>query len=262
MGKILPDYFPTPHSYPPFKEIEPIAYASCLGLLGLSAGLFSACVKNAYWSTTNSALTVLTTYGSAIPIYGAIHQELSLIIGAAFGAYGLTKAMLQNQRQKVDGWNEFWGAASGAALWSIFSIYSIVLELLTILGGQKLTRVVAYSSIAAACFGIYSWSGGIGGWSTIAGVDFRKGLEYRRNWKYYPTNKIPLEDYEEMIGRKVNLEEDFNDLIDIFGMGGPPTKQTVAPGYHPAKKDPNEKEWWQEVLEKARAEAKEKKEKK
>jgi len=131
-----------------------------------------------------------------------------------------------------------------------------------ILGGQKLTRVVAYSSLAAFGVGIYSWSGGIGGFSAIAGIDTRKALEYRRNWKYYPTNKIPLEDYEEMIGRKAYLEEDFNDMIDIFGMDGPPTRPTVVPGYRPVKKNPNEKEWWQEVLEKARAEAKEKKEKK
>src|SRR5271170_3112963 len=101
MGKILPDFFPTPHTYPPFKEVDPIVYASRLGLLGLSAGLFSACVKNAYFSTSNSALTVLTTYGSAIPIYGMIHQEFSLIIGAAFGAYGLTKVGVANWRQKV-----------------------------------------------------------------------------------------------------------------------------------------------------------------
>jgi hypothetical protein len=122
MGKVLPDFFPTPHAYPDFKEVDPIVYASRLGFLGLTAGLFSACVKNAYFSTSNSALTVLTKYGSAIPIYGIIHQGLSLIIGAAFGVYGLTKATLANRRETVDGWNEFWGGASGAALWSIFSI--------------------------------------------------------------------------------------------------------------------------------------------
>jgi len=145
-------------------------------------------------------------------------------------------------------------------LYSVFP--KLVVVFLMILGGQKLTRVVAYSSLVAMGFGIFSWAGGVGGFSSIAAVDPRKALEYRRNWKYYPTNKIPWEDYEEMIGRKAYIEEDFNDMVDIFGMDGPPTRPTVAPGYRPVKKDPNEKEWWQEVLEKARAEAKEKKDKK
>ena len=64
---------PATHLYRPYKEVDSLTYAAQLGLVGLSAGLFSAAVKNAYFSTTTSPWGVLTRYGATIPIYGTIH---------------------------------------------------------------------------------------------------------------------------------------------------------------------------------------------
>jgi hypothetical protein len=61
---------PLIHLYPPYREKDALDYGIRTGLVGLGAGLFSACVKNAYFSTTASAWTVFSVYGSTIPIYG------------------------------------------------------------------------------------------------------------------------------------------------------------------------------------------------
>jgi hypothetical protein len=45
------------------------------------------------------------------------------LVGAAFGAYGISKSMMCNFRKKNDGWNEFTGGASAGLLWGVFSIY-------------------------------------------------------------------------------------------------------------------------------------------
>jgi hypothetical protein len=65
---------PATHLYPPYKEIDTLTYAGRMGLLGFSAGTFSAAMKNAYFSSTTSAWGVLTLYGSTIPIYGTTHS--------------------------------------------------------------------------------------------------------------------------------------------------------------------------------------------
>lgn len=60
----------TVHLYPKFREQDALSYALRTSVLGLGAGTFSACMKNAYFSTTASAWGVLTIYGGTIPIYG------------------------------------------------------------------------------------------------------------------------------------------------------------------------------------------------
>ena len=67
---IMPDLLPKTHIYPPYRESDALNYALRTGFAGLGAGLFSACVKNAYFSTTTRAWTVVSVYGATVPIYG------------------------------------------------------------------------------------------------------------------------------------------------------------------------------------------------
>jgi hypothetical protein len=66
----MSEILPKAHLYPPFHEVDTLSYAMRTGLVGLGAGTFSACVKNAYFSTTASPWTVISVYGGTIPIYG------------------------------------------------------------------------------------------------------------------------------------------------------------------------------------------------
>ena len=66
---------PQIHLYPPYRETDALDYAVRTGLVGLGAGLFSACMKNAYFASTASAWTVVSVYGATIPIYGNQLQE-------------------------------------------------------------------------------------------------------------------------------------------------------------------------------------------
>jgi len=113
-----------PRLYPPWREASSIDHALRNGFVGLGAGLFSACVKNAYSATTTSAVKVITIYGSTIPIYGtptSCFDGWTLIgVGAAFAAYGFTSTLASNLRRRNDSINEFWGGASGAFVWSVF----------------------------------------------------------------------------------------------------------------------------------------------
>jgi hypothetical protein len=59
-----------PRLYPPWRESSALDHGLRTGFVGLGAGLFSACVKNAYAATTTSAVKVITVYGATIPIYG------------------------------------------------------------------------------------------------------------------------------------------------------------------------------------------------
>jgi len=106
--------------------------------------------------------------------------------------------------------------------------------------------------------GLYAWGGGIGGFSQLAGVDVQKALDYRRSWRFYPTSKIPLEDYERAIGRRAH-PEDFADINAVFGEGGVPDSvleyRTDVVGGRPV----NNKKWWKDVLDKTRAEEKDEK---
>ena len=100
--------------------------------------------------------------------------------------------------------------------------------------------------------GLFSWAGGIGGFSQFAHVDVQKALEYRRKWRFYPTGKIPLEDYERAIGRRAH-PEDFADINAIFGEQGAalaPLAEdpTDVVGMVPVK--PPQKQWWQDALRK------------
>jgi hypothetical protein len=67
----MDDIIPTPHIYPAYRERDPLIYSSRTGVVGLGAGLFAACMKNVYFGSSTRAVTVFTTYGSTIPIYGA-----------------------------------------------------------------------------------------------------------------------------------------------------------------------------------------------
>src|SRR5271170_6842139 len=69
-ASIMDDIIPTPHLYPAYRERDAIFYSSRTGLVGLGAGLFAACMKNVYFGSSARAITVFTTYGSTIPIYG------------------------------------------------------------------------------------------------------------------------------------------------------------------------------------------------
>ena len=122
-------------------------------------------------------------------------------------------------------------------------------------GRQSLPNIVAVTILAGSIVGLFSWGGGIGGFSQFADVDVRKALEYRRKWRFYPTSKIPLEDYERAIGRRAH-PEDFADINAIFGDQGAPLVEdpTDVVGMVPVK--PPQKQWWQDALEKARAERK------
>jgi hypothetical protein len=66
----MDDIIPTPHLYPAYRERDAVSYGSRTGLAGLGAGVFAASMKNAYFGTSTRAITILTTYGSTIPIYG------------------------------------------------------------------------------------------------------------------------------------------------------------------------------------------------
>src|SRR5579862_7961880 len=69
-ASIMSELYKSVHLYPPFHEKDALAYSLRTGLVGLGAGLFSACMKNAFFTTSTSPWTVVTQYGSTIPIYG------------------------------------------------------------------------------------------------------------------------------------------------------------------------------------------------
>ena len=132
----------------------------------------------------------------------------------------------------------------------LFGVSSVTTELIFFLhtGLQPLPNIIAVTVMAGTVSGIFSWAGGLGGFSTIYGVDIRQALEYRRKWRWYPTSKIPMEDYERAIGRKAH-PEDFADINEILGDQELPPVPTDNVGYVPVFK-PNQ-QWWKETLEKA-----------
>src|SRR5271169_5309529 len=72
----------------------------------------------------------------------------------------------------------------------LFGVYSVTAELIFFLqiGRQPLPNIVAVTVMAGTLFGIFSWAGGLGGFSSIYGVDIHEALEYRRKWRWYPTS--------------------------------------------------------------------------
>ena len=132
----------------------------------------------------------------------------------------------------------------------LFGVFSVTTELIFFLqiGRQSLPNIVAVTMVAGTVFGIFSWAGGLGGFSSIYDVDIHQALEYRRKWRWYPTSKIPMEDYERAIGRKAH-PEDFADINEILGDQQLPPVPTDNVGYVPVAK-PNQ-QWWKDILEKA-----------
>ena len=117
--------------------------------------------------------------------------------------------------------------------------------------------MIAISVLAGTISGLYAWAGGIGGLSTVYGVDLHEALDYRRKWRFNPTDLLPIEQYEHAIGRRID-SEDFAGLEEIIGQRTQPAVHLDVTGirpFPPPKKE--EKQWWQEVLEKARRESKE-----
>lgn len=104
--------------------------------------------------------------------------------------------------------------------------------------------------IAGTAVGVFSWAGGLGGFSSVSGVDLQQALEYRRAWRFYPTSLIPVEDYERAIGRKA-YPEDFADINAIMGEERVAIPTDVV-GIQPIP--PPKTNWWKEVLDKAKAE--------
>lgn len=141
-----------------------------------------------------------------------------------------------------------------------YSVLSSINHLLLV-GRQSLPNIVAASILAGSVLGVYAWAGGIGGFSEFAGVDVHKALEYRREWRFYPSSKIPLDDYERAIGRRAH-PKDFADINAIFGEGGVPEVQEVPTdvvGMLPRKR--LNKNWLQEDLEKTKERAEKKNDK-
>lgn len=133
-------------------------------------------------------------------------------------------------------------------LFGVFSVTTRLMFSLLQIGRQSLPNIIAVTVMAGTVFGIFSWAGGLGGFSSIYGVDIHQALDYRRKWRWYPTNKIPMEDYERAIGRKAH-PEDFADINEILGDQELPSVPTDNVGYVPVSK-PNQ-QWWKEILEKA-----------
>jgi hypothetical protein len=117
------------------------------------------------------------------------------------------------------------------------------------IGRQTIPNLIAVTVLAGTVFGVFSWAGGLGGFSTISGVDPQKALEYRQRWRWYPTHLIPMEDFERAIGRKVH-PEDFADINAILGEERPALPNDIV-GVIPVSKP--DQSWWKDVLEKARA---------
>src|SRR5579859_2010248 len=116
-------------------------------------------------------------------------------------------------------------------------------------GQRPINGIIAAAVGTGLAVGIFSWAGGLGGYSEFFGADLREAVQYRRIWRFYPTNLYPLEDYERAIGRKAH-PEDFKDINDILGeerFETPTDIVGIAPVPAPKKL------WWKEVLEKARA---------
>jgi hypothetical protein len=106
---------------------------------------------------------------------------------------------------------------------------------------------------AGTSLGVFSWAGGFGGFSSIAGLDIHKALEYRRKFRYCPNGLIPLEVYERAIGRKAH-PEDFADIDEVMGLNrfdALENEPTDVVGIIPVKKP--DQQWWKDVLEKSRA---------
>jgi hypothetical protein len=139
----------------------------------------------------------------------------------------------------------------------VFSVSSLYINL-TCPGGHKLSNIIFASISAGTTLGIFSWAGGLGGMASIAGANFQEAVAYRKRWQYYPTDMVPLEDYERAIGRKA-YPEDFADINAIFGTERTPIATDVV-DFHPRPPGARErKKWWKEVLEKSDKEAESKK---
>src|SRR5579859_4812963 len=116
-------------------------------------------------------------------------------------------------------------------------------------GQRPINGIIAAAVGTGLAVGIFSWAGGLGGYSEFFGADLREAVQYRRIWRFYPTRLMPLEDYERAIGRKAH-PEDFADIdaclgTDRFDKIATPTDVV---GYVPVKKP--DQQWWKDVLEK------------
>jgi hypothetical protein len=251
----MSELYKSVHLYPPFHERDALAYSLRTGLVGLGAGLFSACMKNAFFTTSTSPWTVVTQYGSTIPIYGinctnVVADNKPPQLEAMDSS---KQAWPTFEKRMMDGMNspeDFPLALSGECSVLLTPIYSANLS-----GRQKISNIIAVSVLAGTVLGVYTFAGGIGGLSTISGVDVHEALEYRRKWRFYPTNIIPLEDYEQAIGRRAH-PEDFADIAAVMPAERPVIYTDVV-GISPPPGVKKEKQWWQDVLEKARGEANE-----
>ena len=248
-ASIMPDLIPRIHLYPPFREIDTISYAMQTGLLGLGAGTFSACMKAAYFSTSASPWSVVSVYGGTIPVYGTPMTRNAHINCSCYAWNVRFYQSLLPEFPTRDRWMErvcgrcFCRPGLGRTPY-----YPFLREFL-ISGRRSLVNIVAVAVFAGTSLGIFSWAGGLGGFSSISGVDIHKALQYRRDFRFYPTGLMPLEDYERAIGRKAH-PEDFADIdaclgTDRFDKIATPTDVV---GYIPVKKP--DQQWWKDVLEK------------
>jgi hypothetical protein len=103
--------------------------------------------------------------------------------------------------------------------------------------------------VTGLLFQAFSWAGGLGGYSMLAGVDPQQALQYRRDFRYYPNNLIPMSEYERILGRKATFK-DFQDLYAILGdklFQNQKERVTDVMGMIPGSSD--DPGWWTELLE-------------
>jgi len=88
----------------------------------------------------------------------------------------------------------------------------------------------------------------------LAGVDPQDALQYRRDFRYYPTNLIPMSEYEKFLGRKATFK-DFQDLYAILGdklFENQKERPTDVMGMIPGSSD--DPEWFTEMVEQRKIE--------
>lgn len=89
----------------------------------------------------------------------------------------------------------------------------------------------------------------------LAGVDPKEALQYRRDFRYYPNNLVPMSEYEKFLGRKATFK-DFQDLYDILGdklFENQKERITDVVGMIPGS-DSKDPDWFKELLEQRKME--------
>jgi hypothetical protein len=76
-------------------------------------------------------------------------------------------------------------------------------------------------------------------------VDLQQALQYRREWRFYPSTLVPVSEYEQLIGRRTT-PQDFADINAIMGDERIDIPTDVTAAHAPATK-----QWWEAAKERA-----------